>query len=32
MKIQEMHREIQKMFFDLEIIAFELFSLNFRFY
>ena len=30
--IPEMHKKIHKMFFDFEIIAFELVALNTRFY
>ena len=32
MQIPEMQKKIQNIFFDIEIIAFELFSLNTRFY
>ena len=32
MYIQEMQKKIKKIFFDLEIIAFELVPLNTRFY
>ena len=32
MQISELQEKIQKIFFDLEIIAFELVALNTRFY